>query len=157
MTVTISPADHDDTALVRFLRAHLTDLAPTAPAESQHAFDVATMNSAPGFQLWVAGLGGEIVGTVGLCPVAAEHEELKSMRTAPEHRGRGIGRALLDHALGDAKRRGIERLSLETGSMGFFAPARSLYTRAGFVECPPFGDYPVDDANSVFMTLVLRQ
>lgn len=45
----------------------------------------------------------------------------------------------------------MTRLSLETGSMGFFLPARRLYQKFGFVECAPFGRYQ-DDPNSVFMT-----
>ena len=53
-----------------------------------------------------------------------------------------------------ARRRGYSRLSLETGSMPYFAPARALYARAGFAPCAPFGDY-VEDPNSVFMTRVL--
>ena len=157
MTAKIMRANYDDPALGHFLRDHLSDLAPTAPVESQHALDFATMRSAPGFRLWVADIAGEVVGTVGLGHRDATHEELKSMRTSPVHRGHGIGRALLDHAVADARRRGVLRLSLETGSMEFFAPARALYTRAGFVECAPFGHYPTDDPNSIFMTLLLRK
>ena len=61
---------------------------------------------------------------------------------------------MLDHVLAEARRRGYARLSLETGSMDYFAPARALYARAGFVACAPFGDY-VEDPNSVFMTRAL--
>jgi putative acetyltransferase len=50
----------------------------------------------------------------------------------------------------------MSRLSLETGSWEYFRPARSLYRKHGFVECPPFGDY-VLDPNSVFMTLDLGE
>ena len=57
--------------------------------------------------------------------------------------------------LDDARSRGVERVSLETGSMGFFAPARAFYARSGFEPCPPFGSY-VDDPNSTFMTLALQ-
>lgn len=42
-------------------------------------------------------------------------------------------------------------MSLETGSMAYFAPARALYSRYGFNECPPFEGYE-EDLNSVFMT-----
>ena len=53
-----------------------------------------------------------------------------------------------------ARARGYRRLSLETGSMAAFAPARALYERFGFAYCAPFADYR-DDPNSVFMTLAL--
>jgi putative acetyltransferase len=48
----------------------------------------------------------------------------------------------------------MSRLSLETGSWAYFAPARALYARHGFVECAPYGAYKLDP-NSVFMTLEL--
>jgi putative acetyltransferase len=56
--------------------------------------------------------------------------------------------------LAEAKRRGYTRVSLETGSMEFFRPARALYARFGFAPCPPFADYRADP-NSVFMTKAL--
>lgn len=146
----IRPADLSDLALAAFLRAHLADLAPTAPACSQHALDLDGLR-APGVRLWSAHDGPHLVGTVALAPVSEGHEELKSMRTDPQRRGRGIGAALLDHALADAAARGITRVSLETGSTPFFAPARALYARAGFVGCGPFGDYS-PDSHSTFMT-----
>jgi putative acetyltransferase len=51
----------------------------------------------------------------------------------------------------EAARRGYRRLSLETGAGEFFAPARALYAKYGFVACEPFGDYK-PDPNSYFMT-----
>ncbi|MFW5474704.1 GNAT family N-acetyltransferase [Knoellia sp. CPCC 206450] len=151
--LTIHDADLGDPELLAFLQAHLDDLAPTAPAESRHALDVDGLRR-PGVRMWVARDEGRLVGTVALAPLDPGHEELKSMRTSPESRGRGVGGALLRHALDDARERGLARVSLETGSMEFFAPARSLYRAAGFTECAPFGSY-VEDPNSTFFTLVL--
>ena len=82
------------------------------------------------------------------------HAELKSMHTAVAARGRGIGRAMLSHLIGAARERGFRQVSLETGSMSAFAPARSLYASAGFRRCGPFGDYR-PSRNSTFMTLWL--
>ena len=70
-------------------------------------------------------------------------------------RGWGVGSAMLRQIMAAARARGMRRLSLETGSWAYFAPARALYGRHGFVECPPFGEYR-EDPNSVFMTLVLQ-
>lgn len=147
-------ADFDDPSLAAFLQAHLDDIAPTAPKESRHALDLSELGM-PSVRLWVARHRAEVVATGALARLEPGHEELKSMRTVPHLRGRGIARALLDHLIRDATGRGISRISLETGSMDFFAPARRLYAGAGFVECPPFGDYS-DDPNSAFMTLLLR-
>jgi putative acetyltransferase len=76
------------------------------------------------------------------------------MHTAQEARGKGIGRAMLDHLIGVARDRGCRRVSLETGTMAAFAPARSLYASAGFVPCGPFAEYRPSPHNT-FMTLSL--
>ncbi|MDF0528705.1 GNAT family N-acetyltransferase [Tsukamurella sp. 8F] len=152
--IRVVDADLADETLVEFLSAHLADMAPTAPAASRHALDVAALR-APGVRMWVAQApDDELLGTVALVPIDGGHDELKSMRTAPAARERGVGRALALHALDDARARGLTRVSLETGSMAFFAPARALYRAVGFVECDPFGTYR-HDPNSVFMTVEL--
>jgi putative acetyltransferase len=151
--VRIQRADFSDEALPPFLQAHLDELEPTAPAESRHALDIEALRR-PNVRLWVAYDGTRLVGTGALAALEPGHDELKSMRTLPAVRGRGIGARLLEHMLADARRRAVRRVSLETGSMDFFAPARALYAKAGFVSCAPFGDY-TDDPNSAFMTLEL--
>lgn len=150
MAIRIERADFSRPELATFLQAHLDDLAPTAPAESRHALDL-TKLQAPTVRLWVGYDGEQIVSTGALAGIEPGHEELKSMRTDPERRRHGLGRGMLQHLLGDAAAREVQRVSLETGSMEFFAPARTLYEAAGFEHCPPFGDY-VEDPNSVFMT-----
>ena len=78
------------------------------------------------------------------------------MHTARAARGRGAGSAMLRHLIAAAQARGLSRLSLETGSMAHFQPARALYRRFCFTDCEPFADYR-PDPNSVFMSLDLRQ
>nr|WP_265446650.1 GNAT family N-acetyltransferase [Flexivirga meconopsidis] len=153
MMLTIRRADFADPQLEAFLTAHLVDLEPTSPPESRHALELDALR-APGVRLWTAYDGESLVGTAALAPVDAGHEELKSMRTDPDQRGRGIGARLLDHALDDARSRGVARISLETGSADYFAPARALYRRRGFAECEPFASY-IEDVHSTFMTLDL--
>jgi putative acetyltransferase len=139
-----------DPRLREFLQAHLDELAPTAPAESRHALDVSALQQ-PGVRLWTVKDNDEIVGTAALAALEPQHEELKSMRTDPTRRGQGIASTLLEYLIRDAQDRGIKRISLETGSMSFFAPAHIFYTKAGFTPCPPFGNY-LDDPNSRYMT-----
>lgn len=153
MTCTIQLAAFEDPALEVFLRAHLADMAPQSPKESQHALDMAALQQ-PGVRLWVAWHERRIAGTCALAVLEPGHEELKSMRTEPELRGRGIASELLNHVLADARARHISRISLETGSMDFFAPARALYARHGFDPCPPFGSYK-EDPHSSYMTRVV--
>jgi len=148
--VTIVPADLTDARVIAFLEEHLRDMEPTAPEESRHALDLAGLR-APGVRVWTAVDEDTVVGTVALAALESSHEELKSMRADPARRGQGIGRALLQHALDDARSRGVTTVSLETGSDDFFVAARSMYLRAGFRECGPFGSYR-DDPNSVYLT-----
>ena len=147
----ITRADFSDPRLAAFLQAHLDDMEPTAPPESRHALDLSALQE-PRVRLWVATDPDGIVGTAALAAIDDRHEELKSMRTEPRVRGRGVASRLIVHALDDARSRGVDRISIETGSMAFFEPARALYAKAGFVPCPPFGSY-VDDPLSTFMTL----
>lgn len=125
-------------------------MEPTAPVESRHAFKLETLQVST-VRLWVAEHESKIVGTVALAEITPTHAELKSMRTDPNYRGRGIAAKLLQHAIADAKARGIDRISLETGTAPFFSAARSLYSKAGFQQSAPFADY-LEDPNSVFMS-----
>nr|NIW24381.1 GNAT family N-acetyltransferase [Gammaproteobacteria bacterium] len=54
----------------------------------------------------------------------------------------------------EARRRGYRCVSLETGSMAHFEPARRFYLKHGFRYCEPFSTYE-NDPNSVFMTMEL--
>lgn len=139
--------------LAAFLDAHHADMEPTAPAESRHALPFDRL-LAPGVRLFAAFDDHRPVATGALAALEDGQEELKSMRTDPAVRGKGLGRTMLHFLLADAAARGIRRVSLETGSMEFFLPARRLYASAGFVECGPFGSYRPDPL-STFMTLAL--
>ena len=153
MSISLRRADFSDPRLAVFLQSHLDELRPTAPAESRHALDLNALRQ-PSVRLWVAWDGELIAASGALAVLEPGHEELKSMRTAPGMRGRGLGRLVLDHLLEDAAARSVQRISLETGSMEFFAPARRLYESAGFVVCPPFGSYR-EDPKSVYLSLAL--
>lgn len=121
-----------------------------SPPESVHALDLDGLRR-PEITFWTAWSGNALLGCGALKELSPDHGEVKSMRTARAHRRGGVARAMLAHIVAEARRRGYERLSLETGSMAEFAPARALYERFGFGYCGPFAGY-VDDPNSVFMT-----
>jgi len=140
-------------AVLALLAEHLTDMYATSPAESVHALDVDALRS-PDIRVWTLWEGDELLGCGALKQLSAIEGELKSMRTARLARGRGVARALLDHIVADARQRGYQRVLLETGTEPYFAAARALYERYGFVECPPFGDYQ-DDPHSTFFALSL--
>jgi putative acetyltransferase len=129
---------------------HLAGMHEHSPPESVHALGVAALR-APDVTFWSAWVDGEIVGCGALRRIDASRGEIKSMRVADAWRGKGIGRAILDHLLAEARRMGLASLWLETGSGPAFAPALRLYERAGFRACGPFEGY-VDDPFSRFMT-----
>ncbi|WP_333606912.1 GNAT family N-acetyltransferase [Arsukibacterium sp.] len=143
----------ESAAVRQLLHGHLEDMYATSPPESVHALDISKLQ-APDIRFWSAWQGDTLVGCVALKQHDTHMAEIKSMRTAPEARGQGVGRALLQFILDAARQSGITQLYLETGSMDFFLPARTLYQSAGFNYCGPFADYP-EDPNSLFMTKVL--
>ena len=151
--VTIRHDDLTGTEIVGLLQQHLTEMGSQSPAESVHALDVTALRG-PDVTFWSAWSGDRLAGCGALKQLDTGHAEIKSMRTADDFRGQGIGTVVLAHLLDAARGRGYSRVSLETGSNEPFAPARRLYARHGFVECEPFADYVLDPW-SVFMTLEL--
>jgi putative acetyltransferase len=137
----------------QLLNEHLLDMLAISPVESVHALDGAGL-AAPSITFWTVRDGHTLLGCGALRELKRGEGEIKSMRTAAAARRRGIATRMLTHILDVARQRGYERVSLETGSHEFFAPARLLYSNHGFTECPPFADYR-PDPNSVFMTLEL--
>jgi putative acetyltransferase len=136
------------------LRRHLSFTHAHTPPQDIHALDIDGLLD-PAVTLFSFRLDGELLGVGALKRLDRHHAELKSMHTAEAARGRGIGRAMVDHLVGVARDRGFRRVSLETGSMQAFAPARTLYAKAGFQPCGPFGSYR-PGPSSTFMTLSLN-
>lgn len=135
------------------LALHLTFARAQTPPEDAHAMDVDGLLD-PAVTFFGYRAGGTLLAVGALKRLDHDHAEIKSMHTAQAVRGRGLGRMMLDHLIAVARERGYRRLSLETGSMAAFAPARSLYASAGFDICQAFGDYR-DSPNSTYMTLEL--
>jgi putative acetyltransferase len=133
------------------LQQHLQSMALHSPPESIHALDVNAL-SQPQITFWTAWDNSELLGCGALKELDARHAEIKSMRTASAHLRKGVANAMLAHIIDEAKQRGYQRLSLETGSAEAFEPARRLYAAFGFEFSEPFADY-VLDPYSVFMTL----
>ena len=143
----------DDPRVHALLAYHFKTARAQTAAGSAHALDLSGLTS-PDIRFWSAWDGEDVVGVGALKCLSGSHGEIKSMHTAESHRRRGVGSAMLDHIIANSRQMKLSRLSLETGSWEYFGPARALYKRHGFVECPPFGDY-VTDPNSVFMEKVL--
>ncbi len=140
--------------IAQLLTEHLREMHRVSPHESVHALDIEKLQ-APEITFWTVWKSGnendELVGCGALREIDATHGEIKSMRVPEQHRGRGVAKKIVEHLLTEAKNRNYGRISLETGSMDFFEPARSLYKSFGFEICGPFAEYRLDP-NSVFMT-----
>jgi putative acetyltransferase len=136
--------------IAALLQEHLDCMAAVSPPESRHALDLDGLRQ-PEITFWTIWDGPQLAGCGALKELTPRHGEIKSMRTAKTHLRRGIAACVLQHLIAEAARRGYDRLSLETGSMSYFAPAHALYEKHGFRRCGPFGAYR-EDPNSVFMT-----
>lgn len=149
----ISVDDPRRADLRALLERHVTFALSTTPPEHSFALDVdALLDPAITFCSYRA--AGDLLGVGALKRIDAEHAEIKSMHTVQAARGRGVGRAMLNHLIGLARDHGYRRVYLETGTMIEFEPARALYASAGFVACGPFAEYRPSEDNC-FMTLVL--
>ena len=146
----IKPDNLTSPEVHQLLQQHLQSMALHSPPESIHALDIDALRQ-PGITFWTAWDTDELLGCGALKELDAQHAEIKSMRTASAHLRKGVANALLAHIMDEAKRRGYQRLSLETGSAAAFEPAHRLYAASGFALCGPFAGYAADPY-SVFMS-----
>ena len=153
MTMDIRLDDVTGLEVTTLLFEHLRCMAEASPPESRHALDIEGLRQ-PDITFWTIWSGTQLAGCGALKELDATHGEVKSMRTASAFLRQGVASRLLTHMIDEAQKRCYRRLSLETGSMAYFEPARSLYSRFGFQYCPPFATY-IEDPNSVFMTRVI--
>jgi len=149
----ISAGDLDDPRVRAMIDLHVARARAETGRGSDHAMEADELKS-DAVDFWALWEGEALIGLGALMEIAPGHGEIKSMHTAEAARRSGAGSAMLSHIVAAARERGYARLSLETGSWGYFVAARALYRAHGFEECGPFGDY-VADRNSVFMTRTL--
>lgn len=145
--------DLEGVEIRELLRLHAEGMLANSPKDACHFLDLTGLRH-PAVTVWSLWDGGELAGCGALREIDPGHGEVKSMRTAPTHLGRGVGRAMLAHLASTARTRGYRRLSLETGTGDAFAAAIRLYESFGFRRCAAFADY-VDNEFSQFFTLEL--
>lgn len=151
----IRPDDLTDTQTRALLALHLAGMQANSPAEAVFALDLSGLQAAD-VTVWTLWDGDRIAGVGALRTIDAGHGEIKSMRTHPDHVRKGVGRAMLLHIVGEARRRGMEKLSLETGSGAAFEPALALYRGQGFIDGEAFGGYEKSAFNQ-FLHLQLKR
>ncbi|MEU5879527.1 GNAT family N-acetyltransferase [Spirillospora sp. NPDC047279] len=113
----------------------------------------------PRGRLLVVRAGAEVVGVGALKPVDAAVAEIKRMYVRPQARGQGVGRAILERLLADARAIGYEVARLET--VVFMREAHALYRSLGFRDRPIFDDSEASlsglEPFTIFMDLRLDQ
>lgn len=135
--------------IAALLEDHLHSMTLHSPPESVHTLDLDKLQKTE-ITFWTLWANGELLGCGAIKELDPEHCELKSMKTDSRHLRKGVAEKLLVYIIEEARSRGYKQISLETGSMDAFVPARKLYEKHGFVECGPFGDYGLDPY-SMFM------
>jgi len=147
MTITILevPPDSDDAIqLIRELDDHL--LAHPYPPQSRHAFSVDKLVR-EGVVFFITYFEGQLAGCGGV-KMLDDYGEVKRMFVRPIHRGRGLGKAMLNRLAEYAQSNGAKVLRLETGI--YEVEAIGLYESWGFSRRTPFGEY-VEDPLSVYL------
>ena len=119
---------------------HFDEMRAGSPPEACHVLPLDGLKH-PSIRFFTLREGSSLLGCGALKRLAECHGEIKSMRTADAALGRGVGKAILDHLLATARRDGLTRISLETGSTEQFAAANRLYVKNGFERSDAFGDY----------------
>ncbi|KAF0229351.1 MAG: hypothetical protein FD175_1959 [Beijerinckiaceae bacterium] len=150
---TIRPGDFSDPRVIALLTLHFTENRAVTPAGSAHVLDLSAMQ-VPEISFWTIWDTDSLLGMGALKRMSAGDGEIKSMRTTNEAKRRGVASVMLRHIIDAARKDGLARLFLETGSFDYFRPARELYAHHGFAECAPFAGYK-PDPNSTFMMLTL--
>ena len=135
------------------LALHLSGMRANSPLGHVFALDLTGLQR-PDVTVWTAWREDALAAIGALRVLGDGTGELKSMRTHVGHVRTGAATALLLHMIVEARRRGLRRLSLETGSGDAFEPAFALYRRHGFVAGEAFADYQQSAFNQ-FLHLVL--
>ena len=137
----------------QLLKNHFIELRAASPEGSAHVLDITGLRISS-IKFWSLWEKNQLMGCGALKFLDKDHGEFKSIRIHDNFRGKGYGSKIVNHLINEAKNLKIKRLSIETGSGDFFAPARKLFNNCGFKPCPPFAHYK-EDINSLYLTKLL--
>jgi GNAT superfamily N-acetyltransferase len=125
--------DADLDGVRRLVLAH-ADARGATPGVDQIRADATRLPGAyvaPLGGIWIAVAAGAVVGCVALQPLADGIGEVKRMFVDPSWRGRGVGRALLERLVDNARACGHREIRL--GTLPEMLEAQALYRSVGFV------------------------
>ncbi|GAA4010498.1 GNAT family N-acetyltransferase [Sphingomonas humi] len=153
MSITIHQGELSQPDVQKLLALHVAAMHAHSPPEACHVLPGSAF-AHPSITFFTAREDARLLGIGALKALGPEGGEIKSMRTAPTALKRGVGQALLEAIIAEARNRGYPALWLETGTGEDFAAATALYDRNGFSACGSFGDYP-DSPFTCFLRLPL--
>ena len=131
--------------LIDELEAHL--VSHGYPQASRHGYSVEKLLR-EGVAFFLTRCDGAAVGCGGVQLYGVEYAELKRMYVRPAFRGLGLGKSMLSHLAGYARKGGAAVLRLETGI--YEDAAIGLYQSFGFRRRAPFGEYREDPFSLYF-------
>ena len=131
------------------LALHLAGMHAASPPGNVFALDLSGLQVSE-VTVWTASCNGRVASVGAIKLLTDGTAEVKSMRTHPDFTRQGAAAAILDTIIAFARKRGVTRLSLETGSGPAFEPALALYRRRGFVSGAAFGEYEATAFNQFF-------
>ena len=132
------------------LTKHFIELRAASPEGSAHVLDIPGLKT-PSIKFWSLWIDDKLLGCGALKFLDKDHGEFKSIRIHENYRKKGNGSKVIEHLIYQAKKLGIERISIETGAGKFFEPARKLFKKCNFEPCKPFAHYK-EDINSIYLT-----
>ena len=136
------------------LTKHFIELRAASPEGSAHVLDIPGLKT-PSIKFWSLWLDDKLLGCGALKFLDKDHGEFKSIRIHEKYRKKGNGSKVIEHLIYQAKKLGIERISIETGAGKFFEPARKLFKKCNFELCEPFAHYK-KDINSIYFTKLIN-
>ncbi len=138
--VKVEQARLDDPDVRALIAYHQRDMHRISPPGTSWALDIAGL-SGPDTTVLGAWYGAALMGIGAMKRLGNDSVELKSMRTLPDHLGKGVAKAILEELLQICRNEGFSRVSLETGTSEEFLPAITLYRRRGFMPGDAFSQY----------------
>ena len=143
----------DNSEVLELLNKHFIELRSVSPEGSAHVLDIEGLKD-QNIQFWSLWEDNLLMGCGALKFLNKEHGEFKSIRVEDRFRKKDNGIKILKHLIFEAKKLNIKRISVETGTGDFFAPARKLFNKCGFKLCKPFDHYK-EDPNSCYMSMLI--
>lgn len=144
----------DETSFRKLNEEWITRYFRIEPKDEEALLDPQSSILASGGRIFFAVSEGQCIACCALVARGANEFEVAKMAVAPDHRGNGVGRKLLEAVIAAARASGTRRLYLETNRV--LAPAIRLYQSIGFQHIPPSRVVPSPYARAdIYMELTL--